>query len=130
MAFVLSPLNSDGPTIPVDKPILVVGRHVDCDVSLNASKVSRRHCCIGQIGESLVIKDLGSTNGFKINGKAVIEAVLHVDDKLTIAHFTWTVGKVSTPSRTQSKPDVLTSDKPIPVSDAELKFEGFDPHRE
>ena len=130
MAFLLSPLNSDGPTISVDKPILILGRHVDCDVSLNAPKVSRRHCCIGQIGESLAIKDLGSTNGFKINGTAVKESVLHVDDKLTIAHFTWTVGTVSTPSRTQSEPDFITSDKPIPVSDSELNFEGFDPHRE
>ena len=34
---------ADGPSILIDKPILLFGRHEECDVQLNSKKVSRRH---------------------------------------------------------------------------------------
>src|SRR5262249_18029231 len=54
---------TDGPSIVLDKPILLLGRHGECDVQLNSRKVSRRHCCIAQVHDYLVVRDLGSTNG-------------------------------------------------------------------
>ena len=59
---------TDGPSVLLDKPILLFGRHPECDVQLESKKVSRRHCCLAQVGEAFVIRDLGSTNGVKING--------------------------------------------------------------
>ena len=50
---------TDGPSIMIDKPILLFGRHEECDVQLNSKKVSRRHCCIAQVNEHLVVRDLG-----------------------------------------------------------------------
>ena len=32
---------ADGPTILIDKPILLFGRHQECDVQLNSKKISR-----------------------------------------------------------------------------------------
>ena len=58
---------SDGPSILIDKPILLFGRHQECDVQLNSKKVSRRHCCLAQVEDYLVIRDLGSTNGTRLN---------------------------------------------------------------
>jgi pSer/pThr/pTyr-binding forkhead associated (FHA) protein len=82
---------TDGPSILLDKPILLFGRHQECDVQLNSKKISRRHCCIAQVGESLVIRDLGSTNGVKINGERVVQGVLVPGDELIIGNFRYQV---------------------------------------
>ncbi len=50
----------------------LVGRDVGLAVSLAAeSTVSRRHASITQAGSSIVLKDLGSTNGTYVNGNKV-----------------------------------------------------------
>src|SRR6266852_9915717 len=53
---------NDGPSILLDKPILLLGRHPECDVQIDSRKISRRHCCIAQVSDYLVVRDLGSTN--------------------------------------------------------------------
>jgi pSer/pThr/pTyr-binding forkhead associated (FHA) protein len=75
---------TEGPNILLDKPILLLGRHQECDIQLNSRKVSRRHCCIAQVQDYLVVRDLGSTNGIRINGVRVQEGNLHPGDELTI----------------------------------------------
>ena len=82
---------ADGPSILLDKPILLFGRHAECDVQLNSKKVSRRHCCLAQVNDYLVIRDLGSTNGVKINGQRVAEGRLRAGDELTIGNFRYQV---------------------------------------
>jgi pSer/pThr/pTyr-binding forkhead associated (FHA) protein len=82
---------SDGPSILLDKPILLFGRHAECDVQLNSKKVSRRHCCLAQVNDYLVIRDLGSTNGVKINGERVTEGRLRPGDELEIGNFRYQV---------------------------------------
>jgi pSer/pThr/pTyr-binding forkhead associated (FHA) protein len=89
---------TDGPSILVDKPILLFGRHEECDVQLNSKKVSRRHCVVAQVNNYLVIRDLGSTNGVRINGKRVAEGKLQTGDELQVGNFKYqvcddTVGK-------------------------------------
>src|SRR5262245_65687061 len=75
---------TEGPTILLDKPILLLGRHPECDIQLNSRKVSRRHCCIAQVSDYLVVRDLGSTNGIRINNVRVLEGRLKSGDELTI----------------------------------------------
>lgn len=82
---------SDGPSILLDKPILLFGRHQECDVQLNSKKISRRHCCLAQVNDYLVIRDLGSTNGLKINGQRVTEGRLRPGDELEIGNFRYQV---------------------------------------
>lgn len=82
---------SDGPNILVDKPILLFGRHPECDIQLNSRKVSRKHCCLGQSGDSLIVRDLDSTNGIRINGTRVAEGKLKPGDELTIGNFRYRV---------------------------------------
>lgn len=82
---------ADGPSILLDKPILLFGRHAECDVQLNSKKVSRRHCCLAQVNDYLVIRDLGSTNGVKINGQKVTEGRLRPGDELEIGNFRYQV---------------------------------------
>lgn len=82
---------TDGPSILLDKPILLLGRHPECDIQLNSRKVSRRHCCIAQVREYLVVRDLGSTNGIRINGNRVLEGRLKAGDELTIGNFKYQI---------------------------------------
>src|SRR3954464_15587093 len=82
---------TDGPSILLDKPILLLGRHGECDVQLNSRKVSRRHCCVAQVHDYLVVRDLGSTNGVRINGHRVIEGTLRAGDELTVGNFRYQV---------------------------------------
>ena len=82
---------SDGPSILLDKPILLFGRHAECDIQLNSKKVSRRHCCLAQVNDYLVVRDLGSTNGVKINGQKVTEGRVRAGDELEIGNFRYQV---------------------------------------
>src|SRR5437660_6379895 len=82
----LIPLN-EGPSIVLDKPVLLVGRHQECDIQLPSRKISRRHCCIAQVKDYLVVRDLASTNGIRINGVRVLEGCLRPGDELAIGNF-------------------------------------------
>ena len=82
---------TDGPSVLVDKPILLFGRHEECDVQLNSKKVSRRHCLLAQADEYLVVRDLGSTNGVKVNGQRVTAGNLLPGDELAIGNYRYQV---------------------------------------
>lgn len=82
---------TDGPSLLLDKPVLLLGRQAECDVQLNSRKVSRRHCVIAQVNDYLVVRDLGSTNGIRINGQRVIEGRLSAGDELTVGNFRYQV---------------------------------------
>ncbi|HLN29529.1 MAG TPA: FHA domain-containing protein [Gemmataceae bacterium] len=75
---------TEGPSIVLDKPIMLVGRHPECDIQIDSRKISRKHCCIGQVGDHLIVRDLGSTNGIRINGVRVLEGRLKKGDELTV----------------------------------------------
>jgi predicted component of type VI protein secretion system len=77
---------TEGPSIVLDKPILLLGRHPECDIQIDSRKVSRRHCCIAQVADYLVVRDLDSTNGIRINGARVLEGKLRHGDELTIGN--------------------------------------------
>jgi pSer/pThr/pTyr-binding forkhead associated (FHA) protein len=67
--------------------MVVVGRHPNCDTQLESLRVSRHHCCMTRKNEQVVVRDLGSTNGIRINGRRVERGRLRPGDELSIAHF-------------------------------------------
>src|SRR5437763_16712972 len=82
---------TDGPNIPLDKPIVLIGRHQECDIQIPSRKISRRHCCVAQVANYLVVRDLGSTNGVRINGTRAVEGQLNPGDELTIGNLSYRV---------------------------------------
>jgi hypothetical protein len=90
---------TDGPDILLDKPIVLLGRHQECDVQINSRKVSRRHCCIAQVQDYLVVRDLVSTNGIRINGERVAEGQLNPGDELTIGNFAYRIRWLGHPAQ-------------------------------
>jgi pSer/pThr/pTyr-binding forkhead associated (FHA) protein len=88
----LVPLNpGPAPTIPVQRPVLLVGRHPECDVRIDLPKISRRHCCLALVYDRVLIRDLGSRNGVRVNGIVVDEAQLQSGDEVAIGNLLFRV---------------------------------------
>jgi len=77
----------EGPDIPLDRAMVVVGRHPQCDARLDSLRISRHHCCMTTDQGEVVVRDLGSTNGIRINGQRVEMGRLRPGDELSIAHI-------------------------------------------
>ena len=80
-----------GPPIEIVKDLIVVGRKEDCDVRLEHKSVSKMHCIISKTDGLLMLRDLGSTNGTRVNGTRVRRAALLPNDQVAIAHFKFRV---------------------------------------
>jgi pSer/pThr/pTyr-binding forkhead associated (FHA) protein len=90
MAVYLIPVDKGRPIV-LDKAVVFIGRHPECDVILKSSrKVSRKHCCLAQVESRIVIRDLGSMNGIRLNGHRVKkEATVKLGDEITIGDVTY-----------------------------------------
>jgi hypothetical protein len=49
----------------------VIGRSRDCDVTVDDPNISRHHAEVRPSGGSWIVRDLGSTNGVKVNGRRI-----------------------------------------------------------
>jgi predicted component of type VI protein secretion system len=82
----LVPVDGGAP-IEIVKDLVVIGRKEDCDVRLEHKSVSKLHCVVVKTDGLLLLRDLGSTNGTRVNGTRVRRAALLPNDQLAIAHF-------------------------------------------
>jgi pSer/pThr/pTyr-binding forkhead associated (FHA) protein len=82
----LIPLNTEYPPIQIIRDVTLVGRQKDlCDIFLPEVSVSKIHCLIVRTDGLLFIRDLGSTNGTKVNGQRVTRGALLPGDVLAFA---------------------------------------------
>jgi serine phosphatase RsbU (regulator of sigma subunit) len=66
--------------IPLDKPLLSIGRRTESDIRLVGSDVSREHAEIARDGGTVVLRDRGSRYGTFVNGEPVTEhRLIHGD---------------------------------------------------
>ncbi len=86
----LIPLDGGSP-IDLVKDLTVVGRKEECDLRLEHKSVSKMHCVIVKTDGLLLLRDLGSTNGTRVNGQRVRRAALLPNDQLTIASYKFRV---------------------------------------
>ena len=80
-----------GPAIDIVKDLVVVGRKEECDVRLEHKSVSKMHCVIVKTDGLLLLRDLGSTNGTRVNGQRVRRAALLPNDQVSIANYKFRV---------------------------------------
>lgn len=63
---------------------LVIGRAAGCDLELSDQSVSRRHVELVYGDKGVVLRDLGSGNGTRVNGERVTERLLVHDDEIAV----------------------------------------------
>ena len=78
-----------GDTIPLIRDVLTIGRRESCDICIRLPAVSGIHCELSNKDGYWYIRDLGSTNGIKVNDVRVQQKLLHPGDKITIAKRHW-----------------------------------------
>src|SRR5256886_12423582 len=86
----LIPLDG-GPPIDIARDLTLVGRKEECDLRLDHKSVSKMHCVIVKTDGLLLLRDLGSTNGTRVNGQRVRRAALLPNDQLSIANYKYRV---------------------------------------
>jgi pSer/pThr/pTyr-binding forkhead associated (FHA) protein len=86
--------SAGSPPIRLNRALVVVGRHQDCDAQLASSRVSRWHCCLTEVDGEVWVRDLGSTNGTWIDGRRISFGRLWIGEVLAIAHLRYRVEEV------------------------------------
>src|SRR6266436_3726567 len=61
-----------GRTVPLEGPITMLGRAVDCDLVLALDNVSRQHCAVHARENGHFIRDAESTNGTFVNDEELV----------------------------------------------------------
>lgn len=100
----------NGKRHPLLKARTVIGRGSDADITVDDTGTSRRHVEILWDGRRAKVRDLGSTNGSKLNGSPIGEAVLEPDSVITIGRTDITFRVLA-----QAAP---AAQKPAGISDA------------
>lgn len=90
MRALLLPVD-DGPPLELTKEMTLIGRSEGCDMRLEHKSVSKIHCALVVTDGLILLRDLGSTNGTRVNGQRVRRAALLPNDLLSIASLKYRV---------------------------------------
>jgi pSer/pThr/pTyr-binding forkhead associated (FHA) protein len=81
-----------GEPIAITRDVTVVGRSRSlCDLVIDQNSISKLQCLIARTDGLLFIRDLGSTNGTKVNGQRVTRGALLPGDELAFASIKFRV---------------------------------------
>jgi hypothetical protein len=103
-----------GKPIDIVNDITLVGRKRGlCDLIIDRGSVSKLHCLIVKTDGLLFIRDLGSTNGTKVNGQRVTRGALLPNDELAFAGAKYRVhlGPGEPPASPHEHTEMLDSDE-------------------
>lgn len=101
----------DGNRYELPRGVTVVGRGADCPIRIGDNAASRKHLELHWDGKNGLARDLGSTNGSKIDGERFREAKLESGTVITIGQTALRFGLV--PGRTAaSRPSPAAAQQP------------------
>ena len=86
---------------PMKRDRIVLGRTNSCDLRIPLPSVSRQHCEMVVEDDTLLVRDLGSSNGTYHNGNRVQETTLSAGDEIVIGPVVFTVTIDGEPSNLQ-----------------------------
>lgn len=96
-AAILREVRRDGleREVALDGTVMTIGRADDNELVLDDARVSRHHARLRARHGMLVLMDLGSRNGVRVNGETVVEVVLGVGDRIEIGDTVLVVDAVA-----------------------------------
>ncbi len=122
----------NGPPITLTKPITVVGRSSRlCDLAVDHNAVSKIHCILVKTDGLIYMRDLGSTNGTRVNGQRVIRGALLPGDQISFGGAAYTVYLGPDPQLsagphssepTEMIPLITDSDPDLPASKSDVQL--------
>ncbi len=117
-----------GDAIPLNRKILSVGRRSSCDIQLDFPNVSGKHCEFSFRNGFWYIRDLGSTNGIKINGERTMQSGLRPGDRITIAKRDYVINYNLTPAAEAALEALLSEDEDL-LSESLMEKAGLQKRR-
>lgn len=124
----LVPLDGGDP-VELTRDVMIVGRKDDCDLHIDHKSISKQHCVLAVSDGLVFVRDLGSTNGTRVNGQRIRRAAMVPNDVVSFAarKFQYVIGDASAAnSQTQAMEadeiaeyvkaaDAPDADTPVPV---------------
>lgn len=80
-----------GDPIPLTHEIMTIGRRESCDICLKFQNISGTHCELALKNGVWHLRDLGSTNGVKVNGERTLRRPLRPGDEIAVANHRYTI---------------------------------------
>jgi hypothetical protein len=71
----------------------LIGRNPACDFPIEHTSISRQHCLLQITDRGLHVRDLGTTNGTRVNGIVLTEGYINVGDTLLVGTLSFFVEK-------------------------------------
>lgn len=100
-------------------PPVTIGREEGNTIQLNDERVSRFHIKIQEDNENLVLTDLESTNGTKVNGEEIQLRILRVGDMISVGRSVLLLGSRDDIAKRVSK---LKSKNGVAEIDSQINF--------
>src|SRR3954471_22941485 len=80
-----------GDAIPLIQDVMTIGRRESCDICLKFQNVSGTHAELAYKNGVWHLRDLGSTNGVKVNGERTLRRPLRPGDEIAVANHKYTI---------------------------------------
>ena len=93
-----------GRSFPLDRP-RVIGRDADADIVINEPAFAPRHARVERLGDRVLLRDLGSPDGSRVNGVSVRHCWLQGGDQLVFDGHHRLVVELPDDPRTQTLPN-------------------------
>lgn len=90
--------SGDQQAVPLNHDRTLIGRLDDCQIRIPVGGVSRKHCEIVVQDGSIVVRDLGSSNGTFVNQDRVSEQLLGPGDLISVGGMVFVVSVNGEPS--------------------------------
>jgi pSer/pThr/pTyr-binding forkhead associated (FHA) protein len=82
----------------LERPTLIIGRGVSCDIQVSSALVSRRHARLSLTSLGVAVEDLGSRNGVYVNSERVVgSARLRPGDRVSVGDEVFVFGENEEP---------------------------------
>ena len=107
---------------PLETGVYILGRSSKCDLVLRNDTVSRRHAEITVRGTTLIVRDLGSSNGTFIEGRRVVEGSIRLRQLVRFGGVSFLLVALA---ETDEKPVETDSDNETAKSPTEESPEEF-----